>query len=106
MLRPVFVRHERMYIRINPENVICLQTEGNYTKIFLDNNAVYMVRSTLTNALNVLPSGMFVKISRSLAVSVFFIDKISKDHLVLAGQGAAIASSYYDSLINSLDIIE
>jgi hypothetical protein len=35
MLKPFFIRHEKLLKRIDPQKVVGLYTEGNYTKILL-----------------------------------------------------------------------
>ena len=106
MLQPFFVRHNQGLIKINPEDVICLYTEGNYTRIYLVGKTYYMVRSTLAGALKKLPPDMFIKIHRSFVASVYHIDKIYKDHLLVGEEPIPIARQYYRSLIKSLNIIE
>jgi DNA-binding LytR/AlgR family response regulator len=105
MMKPFFVRHNRVYKRINPEEVSCLVTEENYTSFWMSNGERYLVRCTLSNALKKLPPKMFIKISRSMAVSIYYIDDIRNDYLLVGGNTAAIAKANYNSFIKSLDII-
>ena len=106
MLKPFFVRHNKVLRKINPEDVMCLSTEGNYTRIFLANKTYYMVRSSLSGALKKLPPDIFIKIHRSYVASVYHIDGIHKDHLLVGDEPLPIAKQYYKSLIDRLNIIE
>jgi DNA-binding LytR/AlgR family response regulator len=106
MLKPFFVRNNRVLIRVHPENVICLSTEKNYTKIFLSNNEDYLVRSTLTSALKKLPPDMFIKIHRSIAVSIYHMDKIYSDHLIIGDQSIPVGRQFRRSLLTKLNVIE
>lgn len=106
MQKPFFVWQNRVLKKINPEQVICLATEGNYTKIFLSDKSHYLVRSTLAAALSKLPSDLFIKIHRSLAVSIYYVDDIARDHLVIGEQPLPISRQYYKSLCKQLIIIE
>ena len=106
MLKPFFIRQNKLLKKIQPEDVIGLSTEGNYTRIFLANKTFYMVRSTLSNALKKLPQDMFIKIHRSIVVSVYYIDDIEKDHLVIDGESLPIGRQFYQSFIDKLNIIE
>jgi len=106
MLKPFFVWQDKMLKKVHPEDVICLFTEKNYTKIFLSDKSYYMVRSTLSNALKKLPDDIFIKTHRSFAVSVLYIDSIYKDHLVVGDEPVPIARQYYKSVRNKLNIIE
>ena len=106
MLKPFFVWQNKMLKKINPEDVICLWTEGNYTKIYLVDKSYYMVRSTLSGALKKLPPDIFIKIHRSFAASVYHIDVINKDHLLVRDEPIPVGKQYYKSLIEKLNIIE
>ena len=106
MLKPFFVRENKVLKKIIPEDVICLSTEENYTRIFLVNKTYYTVRSTLSGALKKLPPEMFIKINRSVVASVYHIDDIHKDHLMIGTQSIPIAKQYYKSLIDKLNVIE
>lgn len=105
MLEPFFVWQNRTLKKIDPEQVMCLYTEGNYTRIFLANKTYFMVRSTLSSALKKLPPDLFIKVHRSFAASLFYIDTISRDHLVIGGDAIPIAKQYYKPLIGKLNII-
>ena len=106
MYNPIFVWQDRVLKKIKPEDIICLYTEGNYTKIFVTEKKFYMVRSTLSGALKKLPPELFIKIHRSFAASINFIDTIDKDHLTVGRESIPIARRYYKSVINQLNIIE
>ena len=106
MLKPIFIWHDKVLVKIKPEDVLCLSTEKNYTRIYLANKSFYMVRSTLSNALKKLPPDIFIKIHRAFAASVYHIDGIYKDHLVVADEPIPIGKQYYKSLIGKLNIIE
>lgn len=106
MLKPFFVWQNRELKKINPGDVLCLVTEGNYTNIVLVDKTAYMVRSSLSRALKKLPADMFIKIHRSLVVSVFHIDNIQKDHLMIGEKPMPIGKQYYKSFLDQLNIIE
>jgi DNA-binding LytR/AlgR family response regulator len=106
MMTPFFVWQNRILKKIHPEDVVALDTEGNYTRILLSNNTHYMVRSTLSNALKKLPPDIFFKVHRSTAVSVYHIDKIHRDHLITGRVSLPIGKQYYQALLERLNIIE
>ena len=66
----------------------------------------YTVRTSLVNALKNFPPEMFVKIDRAEVVSVFYIDNIAKDHLIMNGKTVSIARSYYKYVVAGINIIE
>jgi hypothetical protein len=65
-----------------------------------------MVQTSLVNALKNFPPGMFVKIDRAEVVSIFFIDEIAKDHLMMNGITVPIARAYYKYVVAGISIIE
>jgi DNA-binding LytR/AlgR family response regulator len=105
MLKPLFVWQNKELKRIDAEEVICLSTEGNYTKIYLADNTFYMVRSSLSTMLKKLPPDIFIKTHRSYVASVYHISTICKDHLVVMDQPIPIAKQHYRSLLAKLNII-
>jgi DNA-binding LytR/AlgR family response regulator len=106
MLKPFFVWQNKVLKSVNPADVVCLSSEGNYTRIYLSDKNYYMVRSTLSGALRKLPPEIFIKIHRSFAVSIYFIDTIDRDHLTVGNEAIPIARQYYRQVIKQLNIIE
>ena len=106
MLKPFFVWQNKELKKINPEDVICLSTEGNYTRIYLADKTFYMVRSSLWGTLKKLPPDIFIKIHRSFVASIYHISSINKDYLVVRDEALPIAKRYYRSALAKLNIIE
>ena len=110
MLEPFFVRtevkKEKVLKKVDPMQVARLYAVKNYTKIILIDDTVYTVRISLVNALKNFPPEMFVKIDRAEVVSIFYIDNIAKDHLIMNGKTFCIARSYYKYVVAGINIIE
>jgi len=106
MYKPVFVWQDRQLKRLNPEDVICLDVEKNYTRLYVPGDQHIMVRSTFASALKKLPPDMFIQVHRSIAVSILYIQNIKNDHLVVGGITVPISRPYYKPLLEKLNIIE
>src|SRR6201989_1219118 len=79
MMKPVFISQKQKPIKkIDAGTIVYLFTKGNYTKIYFADQSFWEVRSSLYGALRKLPEGMFVRISESTAVSIYYIDSIYK----------------------------
>jgi DNA-binding LytR/AlgR family response regulator len=104
--KPFFVYQDKALVKIKSEDIISLLAEDNYTKIFLPGNSFYLVRSTLSSALKNLPSELFIKIHRSIAVSILYIETINRDHLIVCNKPVPIAKQYYKSVLKQLTIIK
>jgi DNA-binding LytR/AlgR family response regulator len=112
MMKPVFISQKQTPIKkIDPGTVVYLHTKGNYTKLYFADKSFWEVRSSLYGALKKLPEEMFVRISESTAVSIYYIDSIYRDYLVLVGRAdepretKTIGTTYYKALIKYLDVI-
>ena|ERR1700676_4766223 len=110
MMDPFFIRtvikKEKVLKRVDPLQVARLSTVKNYTKIILTDETFYTVRTSLVNALKNFPPEMFIKIDRAEVVSIFYIDNIAKDHLIMNGKTVSIARSYYKYVVAGINIIE
>jgi DNA-binding LytR/AlgR family response regulator len=110
MLKPIFVRTklegEKALKKVDPMQVTRLTADKNYTTITLRDGMKYSVRSSLVNALSSFPPGMFIKINRADVVSVFHVDHITKEYLILDGKTVTIARPYYKYVVAGVSIIE
>lgn len=106
MLKPVFVWQEKVLHRVNPREIICLVTEENYIKVHFPGDIYIMIRCTLSNALKKLPADMFIRTDRACAVSIFYIDKVYREYLVIGEQTIPIAKQFYKSVLEKLDILK
>ena len=102
---PVFVWQERVLRKINPGDIYCLETDRNYTRFHLRGPDRVMVRCTLDSALEMLPEDEFVKTHRSYAVSINFIEHISREYVRISGQDVPLSRRYYKPLLEKLAII-
>lgn len=103
---PVFVRKEKILMKVQPEHIVCLVTEKNYTKIFFRDANFCLVRSSLASILKILPNDIFVRIHRAYAVSLYYVDTISREELVIAEKPFPVGREYYRALMKALDVIE
>ena len=106
MLKPFFIWDNRILVQINPDHVVCLQVEGNYTRICLADDKSHLVRCTLTSALKKLTPGLFLKVHRGFAASIYYIDKIHHDMLVIGTSKFPIAKKYRASLLKKINILK
>jgi DNA-binding LytR/AlgR family response regulator len=106
MLLPFFVWQNKKLKSVNPEDVMFLVTEKNYTKIVLSNRTFHMVRSSLAAALKRLPANVFIRTDRAFGVSILYIDNIARDHLTIGEDVIPIGKQYYEGVIKKLHIIE
>jgi DNA-binding LytR/AlgR family response regulator len=105
MYPPFFVWHEKKLLKLIPDDVLFLETVGNYTKIILSNKTYFMVRSSLRTALKKLPDDIFVRVHRRYGVSIYYIGSIERDNLEIEGESIPIGPLYYKPLVKKLNVI-
>jgi DNA-binding LytR/AlgR family response regulator len=103
---PFFVWQNRKLIKLYPQDVAGLRIDENYTKIFIHDGDTYTIRSTMTSALRKLPEELFVRVHKKYAVSIYYIQSIANDHLVLGDESVPIGRQYRAGLMDKLNIIE
>lgn len=104
--KPFFIWYKNVWKRIDPMKVTCLITVENYTKIYLSDKTVYMIRCSLVAAMRKLPREIFLRLDRSAIVSIYHIDEIDKEHLLIGGSSIPIARKVFNSFIKKLNTIE
>jgi two-component system LytT family response regulator len=103
-----FCRSDGNLQRIILEEILFLESAGNYVKFYALNYS-HLVRTSLDAALNQLPENYFVQIHRSYAVAVDHLDTISKESVTFVsvpGFELPVSKKYYAALQERITIIE
>jgi|ERR1051326_5506765 DNA-binding LytR/AlgR family response regulator len=103
-----FYRDNGILRRIILEEILFLESAGNYVKFYALNYS-HMVRTSLDAALAQLPENQFVQIHRSFAVSLDHLETIGRDFvslISLPGYEFPVSKKYYPTLIERIRIIE
>jgi DNA-binding LytR/AlgR family response regulator len=106
MRPPVFIRDEKVLKKVATEHIVCLVTEKNYTRIYLSDASFCIVRSSMASIMKILPNDIFVRIHRAYAVSLYYVDTISRDELVIDEKPFPVGKEYYRALMKALNVIE
>ena len=101
-----FLRDGKHFHRVEYTDIVYIESDNNYTIVFLASKRKLMVRSPFTEFLATLPSTMFVRVQRSYAVNTARIDSIDTDDVTLNGIKVPLSKSYRDSVMKVLGIIE
>jgi DNA-binding LytR/AlgR family response regulator len=89
------------------DEIFLLEVTNNYVKIFIAPGGIVMVRSTLEALLRLLPDKQFVRLSRTYAAGVEYIEYITKDSLRILGldHEIPVTKHYYEKLREKLLIL-
>ena len=89
----IFFKQNGTLTKVHIDEIIMIEVaDNNYIKFWLA-ETYYIVRSTLYAALNRLPPNHFIRIHKSHAVSVHYINKIEKDSLFFIGNEVEVPVS-------------
>jgi len=103
-----FYRRDGVLQRINLDEIVLLETAGNYVK-FYSRDDVHMVRTSLDAALSQLPKNQFAQIYRSFATVVDHLGIVGKDFvslMLVPDKAFPVSKKYYAPLIEKIKIIE
>ncbi|MBW3468368.1 LytR/AlgR family response regulator transcription factor [Arthrospiribacter ruber] len=96
----VFIKTGFEQIKINFEDLIFCEANGNYVNFHLEEKKI-LSRMTLAETEKLLPS-YFVKTHRSFLVNLHKIDKVEKHQVIVLGKSVPVSTSYYDDLLEKL----
>ncbi|GAB3758267.1 LytR/AlgR family response regulator transcription factor [Spirosoma pomorum] len=89
----IFVKTGYEEEKVWVDDILYLEADGNYLSFVLRNRRL-LSRQTMTDALQLLPSSLFIRVHRSYAVAVRKVDKIARQEITVAGHTIPIGASY------------
>ena len=103
----IFFRQSGCLKRLNTDDIVVIEANDNYLKIFSE-EGVFTVRATLDAALSRLPANQFLRVNRTYAVGIEYIDSISKEILKVKGakDEVPVSKLYYREIIKKITILD
>ena len=100
---PVDKGHEK----IDPKDVLYMEADGSYVKIFLVSKKVYHISMNLSHLAQYFTTDNFYRLSRSLLINLNYLERLEANHLYLVNQEAPISipSASRKELIKKLRIV-
>ncbi len=99
-----FFRSERKMIKVNFQDILYIESIGDYLKIHTLKEVV-ITRETMKTVLEKMPSHLFLRIHRSFIVAVEKISSFTYEHITIAKKAIPISRSYRDQVIQQLQSI-
>jgi two-component system LytT family response regulator len=94
----IFVRSGYETVRINFNEILYLESGGNYIAFVLTDDRRIMSRLTISEALETLPDTQFARVHRSYIVNKQKINRIERHQLHLEGVCVPVSSAYATEL--------
>ena len=100
----IFVRHLNSMVKVNITDILYIEAERNYCRIFT-NNKEYLLVMTLKEMDNKLPAKHFLRIHRSFIINISQITEIATSHIVIGKKAIPISKSVKKELLKRLQTI-
>ena len=100
----IFVRHLNSMVKVNIKDILYIEAERNYCRIF-SNNKEYLLVMTLKEMDRKLPSRHFLRIHRSFIINISHIKEIATTHIVIGRKAIPISKALKKVLLRRLQTI-
>jgi two-component system LytT family response regulator len=78
----VLLRDKSLFMMVKVREITAIEAHGDYTRILLNEGNNLMMKQTLSRWESQLPTGLFIKVSRSLLLNTQSVSKIVKKNLL------------------------
>ena len=97
-----FVRSNRKMIRVNIDDILYVESLGDYVQIFTNENKI-ITRESLTQILTALPTTSFIRVHRSFLVSKSAVDSYTNEFLEIGKRAIPISRTYKEEVLKSFE---
>lgn len=88
-------------VKVLMEDILYLEATGNYVTFVLKDKSI-LSRSTLSEAISLLPTSKFVRVHRSYVVAVDKIDRLERSQVKIAASYVPVSEAYAQNLVQEL----
>jgi DNA-binding LytR/AlgR family response regulator len=100
----MFIRDGYIFRKVLFSELVYLESDANYVTLHLTGQKKVMVRSTLNDFMEQLDPKTFVRVHRSHAVNIHFIEEITPVDINVNGVKISVGKSFKDGLYSLLGI--
>ena len=99
-----FVRSDRKMVKINFNEILYIESIGDYVKIYQRINTI-ITRETISNIEVKLPQSNFIRIHRSYIVALNAIESYTNEFVEIHKKAIPISRKYKEAVLNKLENI-
>ena len=100
----IFVRHHEKMVKIYIKEILYIEAERNYCRIY-SKNKEYLLVMTLKDLDEKLPNEYFLRVHRSFIVNLSHIDEVAASHIVVTRKAIPISKPLRVELMKRLQTI-
>lgn len=100
----IFIKQDSLYIKVYFKDVLYVKSEGVYAEIFTKEKK-YLIRETLKNLLEILPSDSFFHIHRSYIVNINFVTAVNTEYVVVEKETIPMSRTSREEFLKRLNLL-
>ncbi|WKV13018.1 response regulator [Marivirga harenae] len=100
----IFVRHLNSMVKVDIKDILYIEAERNYCRIF-SNSKEYLVVMSLKEMDEKLPAKHFLRTHRSYIINLSQIKEIGNTHVVIGNKALPVTKSQKDELLKRIQTI-
>ncbi len=97
-----FIKSGRKLIKLSFDDILFVKGAGNYVEIFTINGEKHIYYKSLKELIDKFPDE-FMRVHNSYIINLKNVDYIEDNQLVIGENKIAVAKSYRECLLNSID---
>ena len=100
----IFVRHREKMIKIIVADILYIEADRNYSRIFTKNKE-YLLCITLKTIEEKLPDRIFIRSHRSYIINLAHIDEVADGHVIIAQKAIPLSAGLKDQLLQRIQTL-
>jgi DNA-binding LytR/AlgR family response regulator len=100
----IFVRHRDRMIRILISDILYVEADRNYSRIFTKNKE-YLLCITLKTIEEKLPSKLFLRTHRSYIINLAHVDEVAEGHVLIEQKPIPLSAGLKEQLLQRIQTI-
>jgi DNA-binding LytR/AlgR family response regulator len=100
----IFVRHREKMIKIIVADILYIEADRNYSRIFT-NSKEYLLSVTLKTIEEKLTGRIFLRTHRSYIINLTHIDEVAEGHVIIAQKAIPISAGLKEQLLQRIQTL-
>lgn len=97
----IFVRHREKMVKIIFADILYIEADRNYSRIFTKNKE-YLLCITLKTIEEKLPANIFLRTHRSYIINLSHVDEVAEDHVVISEKAIPLSAGLKEQLLQRI----
>ncbi|MBE2246030.1 MAG: LytTR family transcriptional regulator DNA-binding domain-containing protein [Candidatus Competibacteraceae bacterium] len=100
----IFIKQDSLFVKVKFDDILFIKSDGVYIEIH-QKDKKYLIRETMKNMLDTLPSTDFIQAHRSYIVNVHHIDAFHSEYVLIKDQTIPVSRSQRDELMQRFNLL-